>query len=236
MRRTSKIRAALGLAAGLALGNAPVVAAAQAPSYATNLETIRGTISALTGKYTLTLADERGFTDNVTLHDGTVIGPAGFTLQAGAAVVITGHSDGPTFDADEVDRDDGGAQSDSGAPSAYGAYGSAYDGGGYPAYGAPYGYGFGYGSGYYGFGPGYYGFGPGYYGFGYPPYPGYYSCCFQPPGNRHSTVPVIGHSIPLPHQTRVGAPAGSSSSRSSYSGSRASSTGSHAASGSSQHR
>jgi hypothetical protein len=114
-------RLALCSAALLAVALAP--AAAQTPSYATNEETIRGTISALDGKYALTLADERGFSDSVTLHDGTLISPAGASLVPGALVVITGHADGSTFDADAVDTDPTDAYETSATSDSYGPSG-----------------------------------------------------------------------------------------------------------------
>jgi len=180
-------RLALYSAALLAVALAP--AAAQTPSYATNEETIRGTISALDGKYALTLADERGFSDSVTLHDGTLISPAGASLVPGALVVITGHADGSTFDADAVDTDPADAYETNPTPDSYGPSGGAA----YPALLAPFAYGFGFG----------------YYGFGYPNYPGVAGCCISPLGNSSGrsgsrpAVPVTGHAIPLPHPIRA---------------------------------
>jgi hypothetical protein len=85
----------------------PAWAAAQQPlpSYATARETIEGTIASLDGKYTLTLDDVRGFTDSVTLHPGTTVDPEGVSLSVGEFVLITGHADGKTFAADDVDTD-----------------------------------------------------------------------------------------------------------------------------------
>jgi hypothetical protein len=75
------------------------------PSYATpsGEEQIRGTISAVTGKYTLQLRDSRGFMDNVTLHPGTIINPTGLKLLAGMPVTIAGHNAGASFTANEID-------------------------------------------------------------------------------------------------------------------------------------
>jgi len=75
------------------------------PSYATpsNDEQIRGTISAVPGKYALLLRDRRGFVDSVALHQGTVINPTGLKLQPGMEVAIAGKNSGATFDADVID-------------------------------------------------------------------------------------------------------------------------------------
>ncbi len=97
--------AALG---GLALLAAwPLAARSDVPSYASGPppETITGTIYSITSRYTLTLEDERGFEDSVTLHDGTVITPTGLSLGSGQGATIIGHTDGKTFDADEIDVD-----------------------------------------------------------------------------------------------------------------------------------
>jgi hypothetical protein len=126
----TKIPALLALAAATAFG-APAVALAQGqpqdaqpqgpppqgqqmqgpgqpmqgplPSYASGEEEIHGRISQITGKYQISVRDDRGFIDNVALHDGTVINPRGLTLQSGQAVSVLGHAAGNTFVANEVD-------------------------------------------------------------------------------------------------------------------------------------
>ena len=95
-------------AAALLLGAAPVAALAQtaapAPSYArSGGDTIKGTIASIDGKYTISVRDDRGFIDNVTLHDGTIINPTGLRLAPGQSVTIAGNPAGHTFDADEID-------------------------------------------------------------------------------------------------------------------------------------
>jgi hypothetical protein len=91
------------------------------PSYATTEEHIRGRISSFDGKYTLEVRDDRGFIDNVTLHDGTIINPTGLRLAVGQSVTVLGHNAGKTFEANEID-------------TPYANYGAAF-------YGyAPYGY------------------------------------------------------------------------------------------------
>jgi len=90
---------------------APVVAAAQqAPSYAqpaavamSDDQQIQGRISSFDGAYSLTVADDRGFSDNIQLHDGTIINPTGLTLAPGMVVSILGYNAGGYFAANEVD-------------------------------------------------------------------------------------------------------------------------------------
>jgi hypothetical protein len=85
---------------------APLAAqAADAPTYATasSDETVHGQITSINGKYGMTVRDNRGYLDNVTLHQGTVINPTGFELQPGMQVTIVGHADGATFAANEID-------------------------------------------------------------------------------------------------------------------------------------
>jgi hypothetical protein len=83
--------------------------------------------------------DDRGFTDRVQLRDGTIINPTGLTLSRGQTVTIHGVSNGPVFDAAQIDTPYNKTYAYA-AP----AYGPVYPP--YPYY--PYGYG------YY---PGYYG-------------------------------------------------------------------------------
>jgi hypothetical protein len=100
------------LLAGALLACSLVPAAAQAqsrnaspPPYATRAgdETIRGTISSINGKYNISVRDQRGYLDNVTLHQGTIINPTGLTLQPGQTVTIHGNTAGSTFNANEID-------------------------------------------------------------------------------------------------------------------------------------
>jgi hypothetical protein len=163
MRDAWTVAKILASAAAIGFAGAGPAVAGDLPSYATNVETIRGTISALTGKYTLTLADERGFTDSVTLHEGTTIQPSGVGLEVGEPVIITGRASGATFLADEIDSDTA-SDGDNGS----GPYDYGYAGDSYAPYDTPYPYGYGYG--YFGAGFGIYGF-PGFYG-------GYYGCCY----------------------------------------------------------
>ena len=80
---------------------------AAAPSYArpaaNGEETIHGRISSIDGKYQLTVRDDRGFADNINMHQGTIINPTGLELQPGMAVTIVGYNRGRTFAANEID-------------------------------------------------------------------------------------------------------------------------------------
>jgi hypothetical protein len=131
----------------IALVSAPLAALAQqvappaagpAPSYAkpANLngeETIMGRVNMYDGKYSLQVRDDRGFIDNVELHQGTIINPTGLRLQPGMTVTILGYNRGRAFAANEID-------------TPYQAYGyAAYP---YPVYPA-FSLGFGFGPEYY---------------------------------------------------------------------------------------
>jgi hypothetical protein len=90
---------------------APVATLAQdVPSYsqqgpASNggEENLHGRIASFDGAYTLTVRDERGFIDNVQLHQGTIINPTGLTLEPGMVVSILGYNSGPYLAANEID-------------------------------------------------------------------------------------------------------------------------------------
>ena len=167
--RSSTRIAALACAAFL--GGFPIASFADRPSYAQSGpgdETISGTIYQVTGRYTLTLEDDRGFIDNVSLHNGTVITPSGLGLGSGQIATMTGHTSGKTFEADEIDVDPSSISSGQ-AVLPGGDYATAVNGGDYPAY--AFGYDPTYSSGVLYFGQTYYG-GGGYYApNGY--YPGY---------------------------------------------------------------
>ncbi|HYZ15289.1 MAG TPA: hypothetical protein VE591_02765 [Candidatus Acidoferrum sp.] len=85
---------------------APLAAqAAEVPTYATasSEQTVHGQISSINGKYSLTVRDNRGFLDNVSLHQGTIINPTGLQLEPGMRVTVVGYADGATFAANEID-------------------------------------------------------------------------------------------------------------------------------------
>jgi hypothetical protein len=112
--RTAYIFAAL---LSIAVASAPLTAFAQqvpaqpdaqnAPSYArpaaNGEETIHGRIARFDGKYGVSVQDDRGFIDNVELHQGTVINPTGLALQPGMAVTVIGYNRGRVFAANEID-------------------------------------------------------------------------------------------------------------------------------------
>ena len=95
--------AALLLATPLAASAQEVPSYAYAPQTASADEQIRGRIASFDGAYNLTVNDERGFVDNVDLHDGTIINPTGLTLAPGMIVSILGYTDGSQFSANEID-------------------------------------------------------------------------------------------------------------------------------------
>jgi hypothetical protein len=76
---------------------APLTAGAQAPSYATRGETIHGTIAAVQNVNHLFVADDRGYTDDVTLRTRAAILSNGVRLEPGQRVTIEGSAAGPTF-------------------------------------------------------------------------------------------------------------------------------------------
>ncbi|HTW83027.1 MAG TPA: hypothetical protein VMD91_03035 [Candidatus Sulfotelmatobacter sp.] len=89
--------------AGFAQDQPPSYAQPAAPSYATQDEQIHGRIIAFDGQYSLQVRDDRGFVDNVQLHQGTIINPTGLTLAPGMVVAISGYNAGPFFAANEID-------------------------------------------------------------------------------------------------------------------------------------
>jgi hypothetical protein len=89
--------------AGLIL---PTIASAQdIPSYAqpNRDETIHGRIISVNGTFNISVRDDRGFVDNVELHQGTIINPTGLTLAPGMNVTVIGIANGGEFDANEID-------------------------------------------------------------------------------------------------------------------------------------
>jgi hypothetical protein len=122
------------------------------PSYSSPEDVVRGQVVAFDGGYNLQVRDERGFVDNVVLHQGTIINPTGLRLSPGMSVTVRGVNRGNALDANQID-------------TPYTSYGAVpvypypvavtpyfgYPYGAYPAYGFGYGYG-GYG---YGYAPGF---------------------------------------------------------------------------------
>jgi hypothetical protein len=142
----------------LASSALPVATQAQSgtPSYAKHEDRIQGTVSGFNGAYTVYVRDDRGYVDNVTLRNGTIINPTGLRLTEGQRVTIYGFAQGNAFVANQIDT----------AYTKWPAYGYSYapPPPPYPYYPYPYPY-------YYGYGPYYYGpwlrvgvvFGPRYY-------------------------------------------------------------------------
>jgi hypothetical protein len=87
----------------------PLAADAQiAPSYAGNAPgdgdaQIHGRILTFDGAYRLAVKDEKGYVDNVQLHQGTIINPTGLTLAPGMVVSIMGYNAGSYFAANQID-------------------------------------------------------------------------------------------------------------------------------------
>jgi hypothetical protein len=95
--------AALMLLAPLAAGAQDVPTYAQPPAPSSADIQIRGRISSFDGMYALSVRDEKGYIDNVQLHQGTIINPTGLTLEPGMIVSILGYNAGNYVDANEID-------------------------------------------------------------------------------------------------------------------------------------
>jgi hypothetical protein len=116
------------------------------PSYGSDEDVVKGQVVAFDGGYNLQVRDDRGFIDNVVLHQGTIINPTGLRLSPGMTVTVRGVNRGHALDANQIDT----PYTTYGAvpvyPVAVAPY-YAYPYGAYPAYGFGYGYGYGYGYG-----------------------------------------------------------------------------------------
>ena len=90
---------------------APLAAQAQiAPSYSDDDQQVAGGEAQIHGRvldfdggYTVHVRDEKGYVDNVQLHQGTIINPTGLTIAPGMVVSILGYNAGDYFAANEVD-------------------------------------------------------------------------------------------------------------------------------------
>ena len=76
---------------------------AQSYSAPSQDQQIHGRILSFDGAYSLQVRDDAGYTDNVEMHQGTIINPTGLTLAPGMVVSINGYGNGPVFDANEID-------------------------------------------------------------------------------------------------------------------------------------
>jgi|HubBroStandDraft_4_1064222.scaffolds.fasta_scaffold509421_1 hypothetical protein len=145
------LRTLPAVAASITILGTPTIGLAQdtMPSYAVGKgETIKGTVSGFNGTYTMYVRDVRGYIDNVTLHQGTIINPTGIRLQPGYPVTIYGRTSGSTFLADQIDTP---YRIVSGYGYGYpGYYGYPYYP--YPAYNIGIGFGWGWGGGGWGHG------------------------------------------------------------------------------------
>jgi hypothetical protein len=83
----------------------PLAALADSQGNATSVgtQTLSGVIDSVDGKFDLTVRDNRGSLDRVTLHRGTIINPTGLQLEPGTTVTIIGHANGGAYDADTID-------------------------------------------------------------------------------------------------------------------------------------
>ncbi len=188
-----KIIPALSAAVCLAL---PATASAQQspygqqPSYAQPSPTyarqngISGTITGFDGQWIVYMHDDKGYTDHITLHQGTIINPTGIKLLEGMRVTVYGYADGPTFQANAINVASSPYSPYYGANGnpAYGYGDSGYGDSGYGGYGYG-GYGYG-GYPYYGGGWPYFGLGINWgwgWGWGWPGWGGYWGwpgCCY----------------------------------------------------------
>ncbi len=80
----------------------PLAASAAMTDNNTSTQMVSGVIRSIDGKYGLTVRDNRGSLDSVTLHKGTIINPTGAELRQGLPVTIIGRAGGSSFDADTI--------------------------------------------------------------------------------------------------------------------------------------
>src|ERR1700678_4001 len=109
-RLITALVAVLFLAAPLAAGAQEVGQYGPPPTYsdapppgAPDDANIHGRILSFDGAYNLQVSDEKGYVDNVQLHQGTIINPTGLTLAPGMIVSIMGYNAGSVFEANQVD-------------------------------------------------------------------------------------------------------------------------------------
>lgn len=97
---------------------------------------MRGTITAVTGRYDLHVQSERGEIDAVRMHAGTIINPTGLRLRAGMPVTMLGRDAGGVFEANEIDtpyraRPSRAAAGAVGVDAGFGRYGGGFGGFGF---------------------------------------------------------------------------------------------------------
>lgn len=101
------IRNLAALSLAMLMTTIPLSAFAQTnvPSYAQpdGDVQIRGRVVSFDNGYNLTVRDDKGYVDNVRLHQGTIINPVGLHLEPGMTVSILGYNAGSAFAANEID-------------------------------------------------------------------------------------------------------------------------------------
>jgi hypothetical protein len=107
-RRVGIVAVALAVLVGPVAASAVAASAQDIPSYARPVyvstdETVHGRIRSVDGAFNISVDDDRGFVDNVQLHQGTIINPTGLSLSPGMTVTILGVTAGSTFNANEID-------------------------------------------------------------------------------------------------------------------------------------
>ncbi|HTJ26482.1 MAG TPA: hypothetical protein VMA36_09970 [Candidatus Limnocylindria bacterium] len=108
-----RTRRALGLLACAAAVSAPLCGSAQPFSD----EHVQGVVADFDGQEHLTLRDDRGFIDDVSLGDQTRITPEGSRIVPGMRLALTGYNAGKWFDATAIDVVSGGPPPPSDTPS-----------------------------------------------------------------------------------------------------------------------
>ena len=86
MSSITRVLSIVLMALGVSLQAAPV--AAQSSRTYSEGSTLRGSVAAFDGKYSLQVRDEQGSVIAVELRKGTVINPVGMRLRSGMYVVI----------------------------------------------------------------------------------------------------------------------------------------------------
>jgi hypothetical protein len=110
------------------------------PSYSSNEDVVRGQVVSFDGGYSLRVRDDRGYIDNVSLHQGTIINPTGLRLSPGMSVTVRGVNRGGYLDANQIDTPYTTYSAVPVYPYAVAVPVAPYYG--YPYYGYPYGYGY----------------------------------------------------------------------------------------------
>jgi hypothetical protein len=97
-----RLMSSAAIVAALVLPLGTEADAQNAPAASGN-DTIQGVIKTINGRYGLTVTDNGGGLEGVTMHQGTIINRSGLRLATGMLLIIVGHRDGSTFDANKID-------------------------------------------------------------------------------------------------------------------------------------